>query len=137
VATIALDPTYRDWSLVNGRLVLVTGATECAQKLAARLVWFRNAWFRDRSQGMPYWEQILGKARDIPSISQIFRSVILSTPGVKSIATMTLQFQRAQRRLDYVFEVVHDSGAVITGGRGVPFLVDGKAVSVANTPEAA
>jgi hypothetical protein len=137
VASIALDPTYGDWALVNGRLVIITGAVECAQKIAARLKFFKRAWFRDVRQGIPYWEAVFIKAPDINAISSFFRGVVLGVPGVKSVESMSVQFQRAQRVLNVIFTAQHDSGAIIEGGPGKPFLVDGKPVDVNTLLEAA
>lgn len=124
MSALALDPTYNDFAFTSGRLTLVTGAAETAQKLNARLQLVKGSWFLDTQQGTPWFQAMLVKNPVIPALTQILRSIILGTPGVKSIQSLPVAFDRATRVLTWgPVVIVHDSGAVITGGRGVPFIV--------------
>lgn len=123
MATIALD-TDGDWDITGGRLTLLTDAPECAQKLTARLRFFRGEWFLDLRQGVPYFEAMLVQNPDINAVRQIIWRIITETPGVKSLESLTLNWDKRTRKLQVLFQATHDSGAIIQGGRGAPFIIE-------------
>ena len=123
MTTIALD-SNGDWDITGGRLSLITDAAECAQKVKARLSFHRGEWFLDLRQGVPYFEAFLVKNPDIDSIRQIVQRIILDTPGVKTLDSLVLDWDRRRRKLNFTFQARHDSGAIIRGGRGAAFIVE-------------
>ena len=130
MSAFALDPVYNDFVFTSGRMSLVTGAAELAQKLNARLEFVKGEWFLDTNQGTPWFQALLVKNPSIPALTQILRGIILSTPGAKAILSMPVAFDRANRVVTWGPMVIqHDSGAQIVGGRGQPFIVDTSRVS--------
>jgi len=125
VSAFALDPVYKDFAFTSGRMSLVTGATECAQKLESRFAFGKGEWFLDQNQGMPWFQAILGlKNPSLPAIESLARKIINDTPGVKRIAALTIAFDKTLRKLSITnVRIEHDSGAVIVGGRGTGFYV--------------
>lgn len=125
MSAFALDPVYNDFAFTSGRMSLVTGPAETAQKLNARLAMTKGSWFLDTQQGTPWFQALLVKNPSVPALTQILRSIILGTPGVKSIISMPVAYDPANRLITWgPIQIQHDSGAQITGGRGQPFIVD-------------
>lgn len=87
----------------------------------------KGEWFLDTRVGVPYWDLSRLKNPDEEVLRRLFRRVILSVQGVGTIESLTLSIDRASRVLSFSFRVTHDSGAVITGGSGEPFIVTGEA----------
>ena len=124
MSAFALDPVYKDFAFTSGRMSLVTGATETAQRLEARLGMGKGSWFLDTQQGTPWFQAVLVKNPALPALTAMLRSIILGTQGVKAILSLPVAIDRANREVTWGPIVVqHDSGAIITGGRGVPFIV--------------
>lgn len=129
MSAFALDPTYNDFVFTSGRMSLVTGPQELAQKLNARFGFVKGEWFLDTNQGTPWFQALLVKNPSVPALTQIIRRIITSTPGVKSIISLPVSFDAANRIINWgPIQIQHDSGALIVGGRGAPFVVDTKRV---------
>lgn len=126
MSAFALDPVYGDFALSGGNTSLLkTGSVEeCAQELNARFNFGKGEWFLDLQQGFPWLQNVMVKNPDVRAIAQLFRSMILGTPGVKSVLQLPLSFDAARRKLTVgLIQIQHDSGAIITGGAGQPFIV--------------
>lgn len=123
MSVFALD-TDGDLKIVNGRTVRLTGPEETAQKLDDRLEFVRGEWFLDTSAGFPLFENVLVKSPDLDAIKRIYASVIEGTVGVRRILDLTVAIvDRAARKLDVDYRIEHDTGAVIVGGLGKPYVV--------------
>lgn len=113
-----------DLDLSMGRLVLVSDVnTLTAQKLTNRFQFFLGEWFMNALEGIPYYQQIFVKNPDINAIGQLFYRVITQTPGVRDVRSASLNFISTTRQLLADFVVVTDTGAILTGGLGQPFVV--------------
>lgn len=125
MSAFALDPLYNDFLFTGGRLSLLTGIQECAQKLNARFGFNRGEWFLDTQQGTPWTAAILGlKNPSLPALTNLARKIILATPGVLQVLTIQLAFDKANRKITFSnVQIKHNSGAIITGGPGTPFIV--------------
>lgn len=124
MSAFALDPTYKDFVFTSGRMTLVTGAAETAQKLESRLGMTKGSWFLDTQQGTPWFQAVLVRNPAIPALTAMLRSIILGVPGVKSILSLPVSFDKVNREVTWGPIVIeHDSGAKIVGGRGQPFIV--------------
>lgn len=97
------NPIEGDLRLVDGQLVLVSGLDAIRQDLMVRLRWFKNEWFLDRRQGLPWFERILGHKTGTRMIERILRAAIMSTPGVVSITQLRLELDE-DRTLTIDFE---------------------------------
>lgn len=124
MSAFALDPTYKDFAFTSGNMTLVTGPAETAQELESRLGMPKGSWSLDTQQGTPWFQALLVKNPIVPVLTSILRGIILTTPGVKSIKSLPVSFDRANREINWgPAVIIHDSGAVIVGGRGQPFIV--------------
>ncbi len=81
----------------NGSLVIVTGTEEIAQKVQVSLQLVFGEWFLNTAEGIPYFEQIFVKNPSPGKITSIFRRAILAVPGMASIQSLTVDFDRTTR----------------------------------------
>lgn len=108
---IALDPSSHDLLLTTD-LSLVTGVDAIKQHLKIRLWLFQGELFYDTSRGVPYYQDVLVKLPNLQIIESIFQDVILETPGVLSIDTMDLSWDRSLRLLSVSFDASVIGGTV-------------------------
>ena len=116
-----------DLALVDGKLQLeVDPVVQAAYKLRARFLFFKGEWFLDLREGIPYYQFVMVKNPDLGVIRRLFTRVILSvSPVIESVTRIDCQIATEDRGLAVYFEARCTNGAKISGGTGVPFLVDG------------
>lgn len=107
---LALDATTGDFLMSNGDLYLTTEYNAIAQDVRLRLRFFKGEWFLDLDAGVPFFEAILVKSPNLAIIRDIISEKILEAPGVKSITSLTLDFNRATRELNVAATVNTDLG---------------------------
>lgn len=100
-----------DWLLDDdGDLVFplqfTTGIQAVAQGIRVRLQNFRNEWFLNLDDGVPWFEDILGQVYDRNKVRSIFRQVLINAPGVKSIDSLDLEFNGNTRALTITWRVI-------------------------------
>lgn len=101
----------------DGDLMITSGIDSIKSDLEARLSFWRGEWFLDASVGVPYYQQILGaKAPHLPAIEATFREVVIQTPGVESLESMSLSFNAASRQLSVTFRASTIFGPVQAAG---------------------
>lgn len=89
LAIDANNPNIGDLQLVNGTIQLTqTLSEQVAQSLLIRLRFFQAEWFLDPTLGIPYFQTILGQKNALGIVAQIFRSAIISTPGVANVVSL-------------------------------------------------
>ncbi len=121
IADLALDPVSGDLAFPPR---IIRGAEAVAQRIRVRFRWFLGEWFLDQRQGVPYYRDILVKNPDPILISFIFRRVLTSTPGVRSVSKFSAVLDRASRTLTVNFEAtLADSSTLIANAE--PFILDG------------
>jgi len=98
--TLLLDPETWDLVLDNGGNIALASskyptnpakseAYGQAQDAASQIRLFRGELIYDVNQGVPYWEQILGKLPSVPIMKAKFQQAALLVPGVVA-ATVTI-----------------------------------------------
>lgn len=97
----------------NGSLIVITGIEEIAQKISISLQLVLGEWFLNTAEGVPYYEQIFVKNPSPGKITSIFRKAILAVPGVASIQTLTVDFERTTRKIAVRFFGTAVSGETI------------------------
>jgi hypothetical protein len=102
-----------DLHLTDGDVVWIDGAEAVAQHIRARLKMFKGEWFLNEDEGVPWFDEIFEKGTTDARISAILRQVILGTPGVTTLTSLTLERNRAERSLAVTFEAVTDEGVNI------------------------
>jgi hypothetical protein len=110
--------------ITPGRLTLIDGIEEKAQKIQNRLGIARGEWFLNVLVGTPYYEHILGmKAPDLELIRRVFLKVIKSVEGIVDVPELLVSLNE-NREVEYSFRAIDDAGQVITGGTGVPCVIE-------------
>jgi hypothetical protein len=123
LAESGANPVSGDLYLENGTPRLTSGLQEdVAQDLRIALSLFQGEWFLDPTQGIPYFQTILGHRVSLNVLTQIFRKAILERPGIKSIQSINLK-RLSNRKLQVNFAVVLADGTVLTSSSFEPFVV--------------
>ncbi len=91
---------------------IIYGNEAFAQRLEHRFGFGRGEWFLDQRQGVPYFKHVLGKTADDRAIRTIFRSIILNTPGAKSITKFDLVYDKSDRSVALDFEATTTDGGI-------------------------
>ena len=100
----ALDPVAHDLYLdPDGQIALAQ--TPLDQRIDCRLRTFRGEFWLDQSIGIPYFQEILKKNPDLQAVRAAFASEIQKVAGVKTINSLSLEIDRAQRKLTVTFNV--------------------------------
>lgn len=117
--------TDNDLTLTRGQLVLVSGIADAAAiQLRNRFRFVLGEYFLDIRQGIPYFSVVFVKNPNVLLIKQLFRSVIIGTPGVTSVLSLDASYDSTARTLSFSFRARAADGQVITGGSGQPFIVE-------------
>lgn len=92
------NPDVGDLYLEHGTMRLTnTLAEEVAQQLFVRFKFWLGDWFLDRTQGTPYLQSILGLKTPTAVIEQIFKTLIITCPGVSQL--LNFSFSRLPSRV--------------------------------------
>jgi hypothetical protein len=111
---LQIDNT-NDLVFTNGDLVVLDGVDAIVQQIGIRLRYIKGEWFINPSEGMPYYDSILGqKAPNLAAVVALFRRVILDTPGVVAVSGLTVQYDPNERTLTVNFDATADTGEVLT-----------------------
>lgn len=92
---------------------LVRGADAVAQRIRIRLLFPKGSWFLDLRQGIPYREHVLIKNPQKQAVRSILRRVIINTPGVAGVESLTLEIDPVTRVGSVVFRAQLLSGEAI------------------------
>lgn len=125
MSAFPLDPLYNDLQFVGGAMTLVpsNSIAETVQELNCRFGFGKGEWFMDLQQGFPYLQSVLVKNPDVRAIAQLYRSMMLATPGVAAVLSLPISFNAANRILTWSAQIKHAVGSYIVGGYGKPFIV--------------
>ncbi|MBN9074286.1 MAG: hypothetical protein J0H34_22340 [Rhizobiales bacterium] len=98
---LAIDPATNDLYLApDGNLAVVHDAEAIGQHVRQRLMTFEGEWFLDILAGVPWLDQLLGRAYDSALAEAVVKAEILDTDGVEEITSFSVRFLRDQRNLD-------------------------------------
>lgn len=82
----------------TNNLVLVEDAEAVGQHARQRLMFFKGEWFLDPTIGVDWFGQILGFAENrMPLAEATVKRVLLQTPGVTGLRTVSTEFDRRNR----------------------------------------
>lgn len=107
---LALDAATADFLLNKGDLYLTTEYQAISQDVRLRLRFFEGEWFLDLDAGVPYFQSILVKSPNLDVIRDVISDAILEAPGVRSITSLNLDFDKATRELSVTGSVNTDLG---------------------------
>jgi hypothetical protein len=83
------------------------------QRIGQTLRTIAGEWFLDLDYGLPYFEQILVKNPNLPSVQDTFRRALLSVKGVSSVERLTLSLDTTSRTLTVIWVVLTDLGLLV------------------------
>lgn len=87
---LLLDETTHDLVFTNGKIPTTSNlADSVKQRLKITLLTFKGEWFLDTKFGIPYFQQIFGKARKKDTVDSIFYNQILADPDVAEVASFS------------------------------------------------
>lgn len=109
----ALDPITNDLVFENFDFDLVEGLDQIMQNLAIRLRFFRQEWYLDITQGIPYYQDVFIKGANLLQIESILKDEIVNTRGISEITRFESNYTAANRRFFVRFEALADSGESI------------------------
>lgn len=97
---LAIDQASNDLHLAaDGNLALASDTLAVGQHVRQRLSTFEGEWFLDTTAGVPWLDEILGKAYDPALAESVVKAEILDTDGVTEITSFSVSFDRASRGL--------------------------------------
>lgn len=97
---IAIDQKTNDWFLEpDGTLSMVQDAEAVGQHARNRVKLFYGEWFLDTECGVPWLDEIMGKAYDPALNESILKAEIINTDGVTEITSFSSDFERRTREL--------------------------------------
>jgi len=88
-----------DGDLITRGQMFLSSREAIAQTIVTRLKLFYGEYFRDVTDGTPWFQQILGKFENLNAVEALLRNRIARSPGVVRLLSFALQFDLATRRL--------------------------------------
>lgn len=96
--------------LVTRGRMFQTGRAAIAQTISTRLKLFLGEYFRDVTDGTPWFQKILGKFESLNAVEAILRNRIARTQGVVRLLSFGLQFDLDSRTLSVQAQVLTTYG---------------------------
>ncbi|WP_017903611.1 hypothetical protein [Pseudomonas asplenii] len=99
----------------NGDIVtqgqqFISGKEEIAQTVLTRLRLFLGEYFRDVTDGTPWYEQILGKFASLSAAEAALRARIANTPGVVRLTSFSADFNIDNRTYSVTAGILTEFG---------------------------
>lgn len=85
--------------LVTRGRMFQTGREAIAQTIVTRLKLFLGEYFRDITDGTPWFQQILGKFENLNAVEAILRNRIARTQGVVRLLSFDMQYDLGDRTI--------------------------------------
>jgi len=82
----------KDGDLVTRGKMFLDGREAIAQTIVTRLKLFLGEYFRDVTDGTPWFQQILGKFENLNAVEAILRNRIARTQGVVRLLSFDMQY---------------------------------------------
>lgn len=103
MSDLKIDQATNRLVMESGDLVLTQGQDTIQQHLISRLRSFRQEWFLNLDEGVPYFQEVLKKNPNPKIIDAIFKDVIVNTDGVIELTEFDLKFDTEARKLLVAF----------------------------------
>ncbi|MDD2108953.1 hypothetical protein [Pseudomonas asiatica] len=88
----------------------ITGREEIAQTVLTRLRLYLGEYFRDTTDGTPWYEQILGKFQNLSTAEAALRARITNTPGVIRLTSFSADFDISTRKYSVTAGILTEFG---------------------------
>jgi hypothetical protein len=112
--SLALTSEAKNWDLFldnAGNIAVISGPEAVAQDVACALKTFLGEVYFDITLGIPYFEQVLGRAYSLPLIQALMNAQALGVPGVVQAQTEVLGY--AGRRLTGNVKFIDTTGQIL------------------------
>lgn len=96
--------------ITSGEMPFITGQDEIAQTIKTRLRLFYGEYFRDVTDGTPWFQRILGKGDNLDAIESILRTRIAETKGVIKLTAFSMNYDLDLRKLEVAASVLTLTG---------------------------
>lgn len=96
--------------LVTRGKMFLTDREAIAQTVVTRLKLFLGEYFRDVTDGTPWFQQILGKPENLNAVEAILRNRIARSPGVVRLLSFAMQYDLNARALSVQSRVLTTYG---------------------------
>lgn len=128
--TSAINPVLGDLELdTTASNVLLTDAPgqpagrAIMQDVFIRLRFFFGEWFLDPTQGIPYFRYVFIVNPDQRLVQSIFRRVVLGTPGIASLDSFSMLFDKPNRIIYPTFVARMNTGETFSSADFGAFVV--------------
>ena len=92
--------------------VYISGAEQVVQDIKIRAQIFKGSWRYDLNEGVPYFQEILAFGATLGLVRKRFYDLVASTPGVQSVQSIRVFFQRPEIFVEFTCSV---DGRAVTG----------------------
>jgi hypothetical protein len=99
-----------DLVIRNGDFVFVGEGAATRQRLEQKLRLWRGEYWLDTSKGFPWLQEILGERPTPEVVTSIIRGLLEDDEGVRSIESLSVDFEGAGRNLDISFRAILTEG---------------------------
>ncbi|WP_321905116.1 hypothetical protein [Paraburkholderia tropica] len=108
-STLYLNPDTWDLALdASGNIAVATEPYALAQDAASAIRTFKGECWYDTTQGLPYWQQILGH---YPALSLVRSKMVTAAENITNVASATVYFTGfTDRQLQGQVQVTDSSG---------------------------
>lgn len=110
-----------DLDYTAGDLTFLDDTAAIIQGVSNRLQFWQGEWFLDTRQGMPYFTQIFQKGVNQTLIQSIFYNAIASSPGILSVISVNLVYDRTARVLTVNWQAQAATGVAISQSDNLVF----------------
>lgn len=104
--------------IVTSGTIFIDSQNEIAQTIQTRLRLFLGEYFRDITDGTPWYEQILGKATNMNARESALRQRIANTAGVVRLTSFATDFDLDNKTYTVTVSVLTNYGIVEVSENG-------------------
>lgn len=104
--------------IVTNGTIFISGLEEIEQTIRTRLRLFLGEYFRDITDGTPWFEQILGKGASMSAREAALRNRILRSPGVIRLTSFNTDFDLNTRKYSVTVGVLTTFGLLTVTENG-------------------
>ena len=109
--TLELNSITNDLVINNGKFKKISGADEVRQRVRVALKHYKEEYFLNVLNGLPWYKQMLGMKGSHTYLSNVIRKKILEVPGVVRILEFNLTYNGATREYTPYAKIVVERGA--------------------------
>jgi len=113
-----------DLALKNGSPYYIDGPEYIRQKLSARFKFFKQEWFLNQLEGVPYYEQVFLHDADADVVKSLFKRLIVTCPGITALSKYAMTFDRVARRAAFSFKAKCEGGEFEVKPEDQDFILD-------------